>query len=263
MEAVPGVRSSLSATLLVVVKLSVLLVQNRAHLYNFLLLKIILFNRWVSRLSQEAQGSHPPAKIAACPVGRVLRVGLILIEVPGRLVLRAPRLVWAGVLGWAQALGLALKRLGAWEQLGLSTATWTDLLLSCLHSLMLATLLLLLLIWRLCHKAQCCSLGRLLRKALLENRVVLGLLALLQRLYWWVESTTALISWHLAYLVTWTTCLASYLLQAAFEHTVQLAQAQEAEPQKASSGLLPESPLPDPPTPEAGPVLSEPGTPRE
>ena len=94
-------------------------------------------------------------------------------------------------------------------------------------------------------------------QALLENRAVLGTLALLKRLRWGAESTAALTSWHLAYLVTWTTCLASHLLQAAFEHTAQLAQAQKA------SGLLSESPLPEPPAPETGPVLPEPGTPVE
>lgn len=140
------------------------LAQNRAHLCNFLPLKTTLFNRWLSGLTQEAQGSHPPAKISACPVGRVLQAGLTLIEVPVWLVRRAPRLVWAGVLGCARASGLALKRLGAWEQLGLSAATWTDLLLSYLHGLMLAAGLLLLPTWRLCQKAHCCSLGRLPRK---------------------------------------------------------------------------------------------------
>ncbi|XP_061008264.1 transmembrane protein 270 [Dama dama] len=262
MEAVPPVRSSLSGTLLVVVKLSTLLVQNRAHLYNFLLLKIFLFNHWLSGLTLEAQGSHPPPKITGCPMGRVLRAGLTLLEVPVCLALRVPRLVWAGLLGCAHALGLAPKWLGVWEQLGLSAATWTDLFLSCLHGLMLAALLLLLLVWRLYRKAQCCSLGRLPRKALLENRVVRRSLALLKSLYSWVESTLALTSWHLAYIITWTTCLASHLLQAAFEHTAQLAQAQEAEPQKAL-GLSSEPPPPGPPAPEARPVLPEPGTPGE
>ncbi|XP_059889120.1 transmembrane protein 270 [Delphinus delphis] len=255
MESVPPVRSSLWG-------LSALLAQNRAHLCNFLPLKTTLFNHWLSGLTQEAQGSHPPAKISACPVGRVLQAGLTLIEVPVWLVRRAPRLVWAGVLGCARASGLALKRLGAWEQLGLSAATWTDLLLSYLHGLMLAAGLLLLPTWRLCQKAHCCSLGRLPRKALLENRVVLGTPALLKRLHCGVESMAALTSWHLAYFVTWTTCLASHLLQAAFEHTAQLAQAQKAEPQKAL-GLLCESPLPEPLAPEAGPVLPEPGAPVE
>lgn len=97
-------------------------------------------------------------------MGRVLRAGLTLLEVPVCLALRVPRLVWAGLLGCARALGLAPKWLGAWEQLGLSAATWTDLFLSCLHGLMLAALLLLLLVWRLYRKAQCCSLGRLPRK---------------------------------------------------------------------------------------------------
>lgn len=139
--------------------------QNRAHLYNFLLLKIVLFNHWLSGLAQEAQGScgqqaYPPTPVlTACPMARVLRAGLALMEVPVQLVLRAPRLVWAGMLGCARAFSLAPKRLGAWEWLGLSVATWMDLLLSCLHSLMLVVLLLLLLTWKLCWKAHRCSLG--------------------------------------------------------------------------------------------------------
>ena len=99
-------------------------------------------------------------------------------------------------------------------------------------------------------------------QVLLENRVVLQLLALLKRVYWWLESTMALTSWHLVYLVTWTTCLASHLLQAAFEHTAQLAQAQEAEP-KETSGPLSESSLLKPLAPVAVPILSEHGTPGE
>nr|KAF6491298.1 transmembrane protein 270 [Molossus molossus] len=179
---------------------------------------------------------HPLPGLAACPMVWVLQAGLALIQVPVWLVLKVPRLVWAGMLGGARALGLDPKWPGAWEQLGLSAATWMDLLLSCLHSLMLAALLLLLLTWRLLWRAHRCSLGWLPSKALLENHVVLELLALLKHLYWWVESTVVLTFWHLAYLVTWTTCLASHLLQAAFEHTAQLAQsqAQEAEPQEAS-----------------------------
>lgn len=69
-------------------------------------------------------------------------------------------------------------------------------------------------------------------RALLENRVVLEPLAQLKHLYWRVESMTVLISCHLAYLVTWPTCLASHLLQAAFEPTAQLVQTQEAELQR-------------------------------
>ncbi|EPQ14549.1 Williams-Beuren syndrome chromosomal region 28 protein like protein [Myotis brandtii] len=250
--------------LLLVVKLSVLLVQNRVHLYNVLLLKIILFNHWLSGLLQQAQGScsqqaHPLSELTACPVGSVLRAGLALMEVPVWLVLRVPRLVWAGMLVCARALGLDPKQPGAWEQLGLSAATWMDLLLSCLHSLMLAALLLLLLTCRLLWKAHRCSLGWLPSKVLLENQVVLGLLALMKHLYWWVESTLVVTSWHLAYLVTWTTCLASHLLQAAFEHTAQLAQAQaqaqEAEPQEA--GSLFESPFFESLVLKAGPVLPE------
>lgn len=99
-------------------------------------------------------------------------------------------------------------------------------------------------------------------QALLDNHVVLELLAPLKHLYWWVESTTALTSWHLAYLVTWITCLASHLLQAAFEHTAQLAQAKEAELQEAL-GPSSESLLLESSAPEAGPVPPEHETPGE
>ncbi|KAM8779690.1 transmembrane protein 270 [Rhynchonycteris naso] len=277
MKAVPPFSTSLLGILLLVVKLSVLLVQNRVHLYNFLLHRIMLFKNWLSGLVQEAQGSHdqqahPLPRLVACPVGWVLQAGLSLIKIPVWLGLRAPRLVWEVMLGCVWDLGLDLKWLGAWEHLGQSVATWMDLLLSCLHNLMLAALLLLLLTWRLCWKAHRCSLGWLHVESsfplqvLLENHVVLGLLALLKRLYWWVESTTELASWHLVYLVTWTTCLAFHLLQAAFEHTAQLAQAQaqaqEAEPQEAS-GSLSQLPLHESLTPKAGPVLPEHGTPGE
>lgn len=98
-------------------------------------------------------------------------------------------------------------------------------------------------------------------QGLLDSRVVPELRALLRRLYWCVETTTAL-TWHLAYLITWTTCLASHLLQAAFEHTAQLAQAQEAEPLQGS-GPSSTSPLPKPLGPKAGPALPEHGTPAE
>lgn len=87
--------------------------------------------------------------------------------------------------------------------------------------------------------------------------MVLGLLALMKPLYWWVESTLVVTSWRLAYLVTWTTCLASHLLQAAFEHTARLAQAQtqEAEPQEAES--LFESSFFESLVLKAGPILPE------
>ena len=132
------------------------LVQNRIYLYNFLLLKIVFFNRWLSGLAQEAWGScgpeaHPPPGLAASPVGRVLRAGLAPMAVPVWLV-------WAGVLGCVRASGLA------WKQLGLSAATCRELLLSCLHSLTPVVLLLLLLTRRLCQRARGRSVVWLLSK---------------------------------------------------------------------------------------------------
>lgn len=103
----------------------------------------------------------------------------------------------------------------------------------------------------------------LLTWTLLQNSVLLETLSLLRRLYLWVERTTTLTSWNLAYLVTWVTCLASHLLQAAFEHTAQLAQAQEAKSQETSGPPSPQFLIPESSTTEAGPLPSQPETPGE
>uniref|UniRef100_A0A8D2GGA5 Transmembrane protein 270 n=1 Tax=Urocitellus parryii TaxID=9999 RepID=A0A8D2GGA5_UROPR len=190
MEAVPPVRSSLLGILMQVVRLSVLLVQNRVHLYSFLLLKISLFRHWVSGLAQEAQGScspqaHPPTGFASCPLVRALRAGLALLWVPMWLLLWGPRLVCEAVLDSARTLGLTLQRLGAGTWLGLSVDTWGQLFLSCLHSLMLAALLLLLLTWRLFQKAHRFSLGWLPSQDGAGSQPVhLGPPACLPRLSW-------------------------------------------------------------------------------
>ncbi|XP_023570079.1 transmembrane protein 270 [Octodon degus] len=209
MEAVAGGRASLSEVLLQGARLWALLVQNRLHLYRLLLLKIAVFRGWVVGLSQEAWGpsyapTHQLPGDTVCALSqRALRIGLVLL-------LCGPRLV--GVAG-----------------LGLCVAAWRGLLRSCLHSLTLVALLSLLLAWRLFRKAQC-FLGCLYRQALVGSHMVLKLLALPRCL-----------CWHLAYSITWTTCLASHLLQAAFEHTTKLAQAQGPSG-SLSSCLLPALP---------------------
>lgn len=130
------------------------LIQNRVHLYNFLLLKILLFNHWVTGLAQEARGdSSRPAHTLLGALGQALHAGVALSWVPVWLLLRGPRLVWAAMLGCARTVGLTLQRLG------LSAASCGELLLSCLHSLMLVTLLLALLTWRLFQKVHRCSRG--------------------------------------------------------------------------------------------------------
>ena len=103
----------------------------------------------------------------------------------------------------------------------------------------------------------------LLAWTILQSSVLLEALALLRRLYLCVEHMTTHTSWNLAYLVTWTTCLASHLLQAAFEHTAQLAQAQEAKSQETSGPPSPQFLIPESSTTEAGPFPSQPGTPGE
>ncbi|XP_055461852.1 transmembrane protein 270, partial [Psammomys obesus] len=240
------------------------LIQNRRHLYDFLLLKMAAFQHWVLGLAQEARGSGSdqvhllPGTTVTCCLGLALRAGLALLWVPMWLVLCGPRLVYGVGLCCTCTVRLALQQLGAWEALGGPASRVRDLLLSCLHSLMLVALLLLLLTWRLVQKAHRFSLGWLPS----QNSVLLGALALLRHLYLWAEHVTTLTSWNLVYLVTWTTCLASHLLQAAFEHTAQLAQAQEAKAQE-TSGPPPQFLIPESSTTEPGPFPTQPATPGE
>ncbi|KAL1768895.1 Williams-Beuren syndrome chromosomal region 28 protein [Sigmodon hispidus] len=265
MESTPRVRSGLFRVLLQFGKLSVMLIQNRTHLYRFLLLKMAIFQQWVLGLAQEARGpgnnqSHLfPGLIITCPLSLALRAGLALLRVLLWLLLWGPRLAYKVGMHCTHTVKLALWHLDAWEPLGLSVATFRDLFISCLHSLMLVALLMLLLIWRLVQKVHHFSLYQLPS----QNSVFLEALALLKRLYLWVEHTATLTSWNMAYLVTWTTCLASHLLQAAFEHTAQLAQAQEAKSQETSGSPSPQFLIPESSTTEAGPFPSQPGTPGE
>ncbi|XP_051017299.1 transmembrane protein 270 isoform X2 [Acomys russatus] len=223
-----------------------------------------IFQHWVLGLAKEARGSGSdaahllPGVVITCPLGLALRAGLAVLWVPIWLLLWGPRLAYEVGLCCTRTVRLALGHLGACEPLAVSAATFRDLFLSCLHSLMLVALLMLLLTWRLVQKAHHFGLSWLPS----QNSVLLEALALLRRLYLWAEHTTTLTSWNLAYLVTWTTCLASHLLQAAFEHTAQLAQAQEAKSQE-TSGPLPQFLIPESSITEAEPLPSQPGTPGE
>ncbi|XP_021019386.1 transmembrane protein 270 [Mus caroli] len=264
MEAAPRVRSGLLRILLRAGRLSALLIQNRTHLYRFLLLKMAIFQHWVLGLAQEARGSGSDQArllqevIITCALRLALRAGLTLLWVPMWLLLWGPRLAYRVGLCCTRTVRLALGHLCACEPLGLSPATFRDLFLSCLHSLMLVALLMLLLTWKLMQKAHHFSLGWLPS----QNSVLLEAPALLRRLYLWVEHKTTLTSWNLAYLVTWMTCLASHLLQAAFEHTTQLAQTQEVKSQE-TSGPPPQFLIPESSTTESGPLPPQPETPGE
>ncbi|XP_005344705.1 transmembrane protein 270 [Microtus ochrogaster] len=265
MEAAPRVRSGLLRILVQVGRLCAMLIQNRTHLYDFLLLKMAAFQQWVLGLAQEARGSggdQPcllPGVIITCPLSLALQAALALLWVPLWLLLWGPRLAYNIGLCCARTVRLALWHLGVWEPLGLSVTTFRDLFISYVHGLMLVALLMLLLTWRLVQKAHRFSLGWWPS----QSSVLLEALALLRRLYLWVEHMTTLTSWNLAYLVTWTTCLASHLLQAAFEHTAQLAQAQEAKSQETSGPPSPQFLIPESSTTEAGSFPSQPGTPGE
>lgn len=50
---------------------------------------------------------------------------------------------------------------------------------------------------------------------------------LLKICYFHLKSLLDLVTWGPAYLIAWVTCLVSWLLQAAFEHTVRVAGVEE------------------------------------
>ncbi|XP_036624029.1 transmembrane protein 270 [Trichosurus vulpecula] len=242
------VQSSIPGIVLQTAKISVLLFQNRTHLYNFLLLKIFLFNHWVSGLAQEAEGSvclapAPSHSCLFCPLGSIMRGLVTLQSALLFLALRLPGLVLTHMLN--SPLIFCHLCQAACGHLGFFWGTWKNLLRYWLQSLLLGVLLVLLITWRLCQTVHCFSIKQVKRLALLDNWFSLEFLGLLRQLYWQVENTAALTSWHLAYVVTWTTCLASHMLQAAFEHTAQLAQTQEGEMDMMWEDSTTESLLPD------------------
>ncbi|XP_044540419.1 transmembrane protein 270, partial [Gracilinanus agilis] len=256
---------------------------NRIHLYNFLLLKIFLFNHWVSGLAREAEGSGclvpaPTPACLFCPLGALMRSLVTLWSALLFLALRLPGLALTRML--SSPLALCHLCQASWGQLGFFWGLWKNLLHYWFQSLLLGVLVVLLITWRLCQTAHRFSIKQLRRLVsgqrpgrgraqgvdtertgssdrgerrprpvgvLLDNRFSLEFLGLMRQLYWHVESTAALTSWHLAYVVTWATCLASHMLEAAFEHTARLAQAQEADPDivwedSAMEVMLPEEP---------------------
>ncbi|XP_068945247.1 transmembrane protein 270 [Petaurus breviceps papuanus] len=226
------VRSSIPGIVLQTVKISVLLFQNWIHLYNFLLLKIFLFNHWVLGLAQEVESSAclapaPSHSCLFCPLSSVVRGLVTLWRALLLLALRLPGLALTRLLN--SPLTFCHLCQAACGHLGFFWGPWKNLLHYWLQSLLLGVLLVLLISWRLCQTAHSFSIKQLKRLALLDNWFSLEFLGLLRQLYWQVENTAALTSWHLAYIVTWATCLVSHMLQAAFEHTAQVAQAQEGE----------------------------------
>lgn len=135
-----------------------------------------IFQHWVLGLSQEARGSGSglsqeargsgsdqarllPEVIITCALGLVLQAGLALLWFPVWLLLWGPRLAYRVGLCCTHTVRLALGHLCACEPLCLSPASFRDLFLSCLHSLMLVALLMMLLTWKLVQKAHHCSLG--------------------------------------------------------------------------------------------------------
>ncbi|XP_074046513.1 transmembrane protein 270 [Macrotis lagotis] len=244
----PQVRSSISGIVLQIAKISVLLFQNLFYLYNLLLLKIFLFNHWVARLAQKAEVSEylipaPSCSCHFCPLSSVMRSLVTLWSSLLFSSLYLPSLVLIHMLNAPHALCHFCQ--AVYGYLGSFWGMWKNMLHYWLQSLMLGVLLILLITWKLCQTAHRFSIKQLKRLALLDNPLTLEFLGLLQQLYWQVESTAALTSWHLTYIVTWATCLVSHVLQAAFEHTTQLAQAQEGEmdmvwEDSTTDSLLPE-----------------------
>ncbi|XP_044850036.1 transmembrane protein 270 [Mauremys mutica] len=112
----------------------------------------------------------------------------------------------------------------------LSLESCTNMFFCWAQHLLLGCMLLLLLIWKASQRVQQYVQMQLQRSwRAFERLFVTKLLLLLLTCYWRLESLVAPIAWGPAYCITRLTGLMSWLLQAAFEHTITVASQAEEE----------------------------------
>uniref|UniRef100_A0A674IEF4 Uncharacterized protein n=1 Tax=Terrapene triunguis TaxID=2587831 RepID=A0A674IEF4_9SAUR len=97
------------------------------------------------------------------------------------------------------------------------------------QNLLVGCMLLLLLVWKASQRVQQCRA--------LERQLV-TVLPLLLTCYWCLESLVAPIVWGPAYCITRLTGLVSWLLQAAFEHTIRRPLLAETLPEELGVSSL-------------------------
>uniref|UniRef100_A0A8C3SHZ1 Uncharacterized protein n=1 Tax=Chelydra serpentina TaxID=8475 RepID=A0A8C3SHZ1_CHESE len=131
------------------------------------------------------------------------------------------------LLGWYLYLWKVQEDMVSFIRLSLEFCT--DMFFHWAQNLLLGCMLLLLLVWKASQRVQQCRA--------LERQFVTVLLLLLT-CYWRLESLVAPIAWGPAYCITRLTGLVSWLLQAAFEHTISVASQAEEEGTRGTSNCL-------------------------
>ncbi|XP_025071474.1 transmembrane protein 270 isoform X1 [Alligator sinensis] len=109
----------------------------------------------------------------------------------------------------------------------LSLQLYTDMFFYWAQNLLLGYMLLLLLLWEFSKKAQKCVQRQMLLSLWALERQLITTQMLLKICYFHLKSLLDLVTWGPAYLIAWVTCLVSWCLQAAFEHTVRVAGVEE------------------------------------
>ncbi|XP_075761188.1 transmembrane protein 270 [Pelodiscus sinensis] len=146
--------------------------------------------------------------------------------------------LWASLLGWYSRVWKAQEDVVSCIHLSLEL--WTDKFFCRAQSLLLACMLLLLVGWKAWQRGQQCLLTQLQQSWRELQRRLATVLLLLQTCYWRLESLGTPITWVPAYCITRLTCLTTWLLQAAFEHALQVASRALEGGLEPPAALVPE-----------------------
>uniref|UniRef100_A0A8C4WLH5 Uncharacterized protein n=1 Tax=Gopherus evgoodei TaxID=1825980 RepID=A0A8C4WLH5_9SAUR len=133
------------------------------------------------------------------------------------------------LLGWYFCLWKVQEDVVSYVRLSLEFCT--NMFFCWAQHLLVGYMLLLLFIWKAYQRVQ--------QYRALERQFFTKLLLLLLTCYWRLESLVAPIAWGPAYCITRLTSLVSWLLQAAFEHTItQRRERLWSGPQESSVPFL-------------------------
>uniref|UniRef100_A0A8C3HR61 Uncharacterized protein n=1 Tax=Chrysemys picta bellii TaxID=8478 RepID=A0A8C3HR61_CHRPI len=211
---------------------------NHVCFYKWLLWKLVPSSRWAARLPEvaemhvacsEPQNAPDQASEQEPEASLPSRHKAV---VPGLL---NPFCLWLlslreSLLGWYFYLCKVQEDVVSYIHLLLEFCT--SMFFYWAQNLLVGCMLLLLLVWKASQRVQQCVQTQLQWSWVRSGGRGLQLVTVLPLLltcYWRLESLVAPIVWGPAYCITWLTGLVSWLLQAAFEHTVSVASQTEEE----------------------------------
>uniref|UniRef100_A0A8C0GN34 Uncharacterized protein n=1 Tax=Chelonoidis abingdonii TaxID=106734 RepID=A0A8C0GN34_CHEAB len=225
---------------------------NHVCFYKWLLWKLIPSSHWAAQLPEMADTHVACSELQNAPDQASEQEPEASLPSRHKALVRRllnPFCFWllslrVSLLGWYFCFWKMQEDMVSYFRLSLEFCT--NMFFCWAQHLLLSCMLLLLLIWKASQRVQ--------QYRALERQFVTKLLLLLT-CYWRLESLVAPIAWGPAYCITRLTGLVSWLLQAAFEHTIIVASQEEEEGMELPppSGLSEVPPLKDGSDSENGP----------